>query len=290
MKQLNIFLLLPEANPIDEFFHDAYRFLEEVALREMFHSMNSSMEWVFREKNAFLFYDGQNISGFLENFQPFSDEYLTNPTEVMRDLLSNADNWRDNPAPDVYCSNFILHGQKLHAITDHTLSEIAERKSQTRTEGFLLFNFYAATFIHEEISIIKYLADEHLALLLPSVSYANEEKQIYQWLLKNRLLRNFNLNPKHGENGKGGHQKSRGNNVSLLHCSKERAQKLLYAAIGDHRKTKDLFNFDAAVQKFIVFKYEGDTPQNQYHGFHLDNQNEVSDTFKAILYKVQTFK
>jgi predicted ATPase len=33
---------------------------------------------------------------------------------------------------------------------------------------------------------------------------------------------------------------------------------------------------------FIVFYYEGDTPQNQYHAFHLDNENEVPKDIIAI--------
>ena len=34
-------------------------------------------------------------------------------------------------------------------------------------------------------------------------------------------------------------------------------------------------NFDTKNQKFIVFYYEADTPQNQYHAFHLDNENDI---------------
>jgi hypothetical protein len=89
--------------------------------------------------------------------------------------------------------------------------------------------------------------------------------EIIYWIA-NTEVRPFNLSSKHGENGKGNWQ-----GESLLLCTKEDAQKLLNTAIPCfEEKEKNLFNFDNTHNTFIVFYYEGDNPQRQWHGFHLE--------------------
>jgi len=59
----------------------------------------------------------------------------------------------------------------------------------------------------------------------------------------------------------------------LLECSKANAQTLLESAIGDVRiDSKRLFNYDVDKAKYIVFYFDGESPQNQYHGFHLTSE------------------
>jgi hypothetical protein len=94
--------------------------------------------------------------------------------------------------------------------------------------------------------------------------------EIVCWIA-NTEVRSFNLSSKHGENGKGNRP-----GESLLLCAKEDAQKLLDTAIPcfeEKEKGKNLFNFDHTHDTFIMFYYEGDNPQRQWHGFHLERDD-----------------
>lgn len=95
------------------------------------------------------------------------------------------------------------------------------------------------------------------------------------FLQQKRLVRTINKNNKHGENGKGAHKNNKGDTVSLLYCSVEEAQNLLNTAVKSNNHKARLYNFDTKNEKFIVFYYEGETPQNQYHAFYLENENDA---------------
>ena len=95
----------------------------------------------------------------------------------------------------------------------------------------------------------------------------NNIDDIVNWISKTEQ-RTFNVNPKHGENGRGNQL-----NQSILVCSKEDAQQLLNAAIPFMEKGKNLFNYDKTHNMYIMFYFEGNNPQKQWHGFHLDKKD-----------------
>jgi hypothetical protein len=107
-----------------------------------------------------------------------------------------------------------------------------------------------------------------------------EIKSIHQWFEKNRLPeRIFNLNPKHGENGKG--------NIpgeSILLCSKEKAQCLLHKAVGDS-SNPTLFYYDEEYGRYMEFKNEN-TGNNTYHAFHIENNILCHRLKKSIKEKI----
>jgi hypothetical protein len=95
--------------------------------------------------------------------------------------------------------------------------------------------------------------------------------------------RTFNVNPKHGENGAGNLP-----NASILLCSREKAQILLNDAIPCFlEREKNLYNFDSVHNTFIEFFFEGNNPQNQWHGFHLKTTewNKVPDYIRKYFGK-----
>ena len=93
----------------------------------------------------------------------------------------------------------------------------------------------------------------------------NNISSLLQWIQDKSTLRRFNLSDKHGENGRGNWA-----GESVLLCNRNNAQELLNTAIPDFtKKEKQLFNFDVNYQTFIEFFYEGNNPQNQWHGFHI---------------------
>lgn len=282
-KELTVFLLLPEANPLHAFFHNAYEFVEEESLLCFLKELSESMEWIYRERNAVSFYSSENIQRFIDNFEDFKNDYLFDPASKMMDILSDAYDWHEQQEQEQNCAYFIWQGQTAHFVVNNVLSEIAERQNNSPEKSFLLLNFYAASFIGEKLSILKERIEDVHLFILPTFLHVDNVTQLLKWLVDNRQKRNFNLNPKHGENGVAAHGKSRGNDVSLLLCNRDQAQELLNKAIGDARETTELYNFDILHQKFIIFKFENETPQNQYHGYHPDNQDEVSSSFKQLI-------
>lgn len=282
MKELNIFVLLPEANPLHSFLHNADDFVEEEQLRIFLTEFMKSIEWVYREKNATAFYSFENIQRFLDNFDGFKDDYLFNPAAAIEDILADAYNWQDQQLQEHNSAYFVWHKQTAHFVVNHTFSEISERQKNSPQQVSLLFNFRAATLDSNQITILKEEI-ENKQLSIDSFSYVSNLNQLYEWLVQNREKRNFNINPKHGETGIAAHNKSRGNEVSLLMCNRHQAQVLLDKAIGDVRLTTELYNFDTLYQRFIVFRFENETPQNQYHGYHPNNQDEIPHDFKQLI-------
>ncbi len=111
---------------------------------------------------------------------------------------------------------------------------------------------------------------------LIKLEYHFSSEKISEWIKNSRLPLKMNKNNKHGENGQGGHSRNKGNKVSKLYTTIEKAQLLLDSAIADKRyNKKNRYNYDTENSKFIAFYYEGDTPQNQYHGFHYDTMEEA---------------
>jgi len=95
----------------------------------------------------------------------------------------------------------------------------------------------------------------------------SDTKEIVKWIVMMKP-RKFNASY-HGNQGSGNWVTK-----SPLLCSTERAQQLLDESIpcfleGIGKKRR-IYNFDPNNNTFIEFFYEGDNPQNQWHGFHLD--------------------
>jgi len=112
-------------------------------------------------------------------------------------------------------------------------------------------------------------------------------EELYNWIIEETSeQRNFNKSDKHGENGKG-HWKD----ASPLLNSKEEAQKMLKKAIPVFRAKDEirLFYFDENHSTYIEFFYEGNNPQKQWHGFHLEEKvwkrvpKEVKEMLKIII-------
>ncbi|MCG8322068.1 MAG: hypothetical protein MI921_21395 [Cytophagales bacterium] len=116
------------------------------------------------------------------------------------------------------------------------------------------------------------------------ISSLSTNKEIGMWFAKERIpSRNFHVIEKHGEN-RSEERRVKGELISPLKCSRNEAQKLLHLAIGE--SIKELYNFDQKHNNYIVFKHEGENPQNMYHGYHLPLETkEIPDNLKEELKK-----
>jgi len=82
------------------------------------------------------------------------------------------------------------------------------------------------------------------------------KKDLIEYILENWYQRNYNHNPKHGENGKNVKQ-NKDEQVSPLECSIQEATELLKSAVSTRSKA-ELYVYDDARKKFIVYKAESE--------------------------------
>jgi hypothetical protein len=284
MTQIKCFVLLPVLTRNESIFQSEslYQSIDNRdRFREFLHHYQKMIEIAECEKGVKIFYDAENINDFQRQMNELDEEFMS-VQNAFYTLLSHAENCRDKSQLAVDSVYFIWDLNQFRGIQINRpismLAEIAEEKRQNN-KLILIHN----DSIHLNRSIIPIIKEDygHKCPFLICIEHVKNRIELENWIRQNRQPRCFNLNPKHGENGKGA-KANKGENVSVLLCDKKHAQALLDSAVGDKRITKKLFHFDQEFQKFIVFEDEN-TPNNSYHGYHIDNENEVPDEIKKYL-------
>ncbi len=289
MKEIKCFVLLPVLTRNESIFQSEslYQSIDDLnRFREFLHNYKKMIEIVEREKGAKILYDVDNIKEFQQQMNWLDEEFMS-LQYAFYTLLSNAENCRYSRRQMGESLYFIWDFNQFTGIQIRgqisILAEIAEETLQNKNNKLVLVHNDS---IHINRSIIPILKDGYnekcpFFICIPHIKNSTE---LENWISQNRQPRLFNLNPKHGENGKGA-KANKGEEVSILLCNKKHAQELLNSAIGDKRISKKLFNFDNEHQKFIIFEDEN-TPNNTYHGYHVDNENEVPQGIREFLVKL----
>lgn len=274
MAQVNLFLLLPETEPTNSWMRSAEAdFSETDAYETLIQDLKKITSETIAIEKYEGFYDILNINNFLCLYDTLEDCYPSAPKRLLRSVISrNAFiNWREEAiqSPD---TDYQIFNQPVN---DNTFCEIAERKNKVSDGKYALLNHHACT-------IKKMIVVNIDRKSVIEIDNLKDEKEIFEWFAQNRLpSRNFNINPKHGENRQDV-RTINGETVSPLRCSRQKAQALLDTAIG--KSEKELYNSDPDYDEIIVFKYEGPTPQNMYHGYHVPkNAKEVPDGIRKRL-------
>ncbi len=268
---VNVFLFLPSSEPVYQWEYDTESLQDEILIVEYFRHLKSSIDSIFLE-NYQGYYDSFNISSFLKEFEEIEDCYPNPSFRLLRSFLKDWENWQENQNQRQE-NTYLIHEQN---VTNHTFCETAQLTIDNPQLKNVILNLNGHKLGNE---IIVFVNDT--STKTPCVSNSNE---LISWFAEERLpQRNFHIIDKHGENRD---EVRIINNevISPLRCSRNEAQKLLKYAIGDN--LKELYNFDKNKNSFIVFKFEGQTPQNLYHGYHLPiDTNEISETIKTKLTK-----
>lgn len=221
------------------------------------------------------YYDADNISAFLYPVETMEECYPQIKTRVRIVMNRWGENWRTQKVQ----KNTETYMYYCLPIKDDTLCEISERKVISgNVNTFLLVNYDAFSCTTGKIRTKRNMDDVELDVRNAEIS------SISEWYKTNRKpQRIFNLNPKHGENGKGAHPCNKGEKVSILMCSRGEAKDMLSKAIG--KDLKVLYFFDKRHKRYIEFKHECN---NIYHGFHLDmvDEKRVPEDIKAMISKL----
>jgi hypothetical protein len=215
------------------------------------------------------FFDLANVQNFLQDYMVLEDLYPKLALRQLRSYINDFTDWRPEAVEDE-AADYTIYGQ---AIRSHTFSEMAERIFVTGS-GHLILNLGGHN-LPDPIPVAK----GHLTCELSSVSTT---RGLHRWFSEHRQpSRDFQITNKHGEN----RQDIRGTAnkpISPLRCSKEQAHQLLHRAVGTDER--ELFFLDQQYNQYIVFRYEGDNPQQMYHGYHVAlTTDEVSEELKRVI-------
>lgn len=280
MSEIHAFFLLPASTPSSVFLSND-DLLDSEKLRQFIIEFEHLVESAYSEKSTSVWYDCENINDFLSNFEGLHDEYLTNLTVRLRNLLTNALDWRNEQQHTLDNRYFLWDLMNEQVVPlyhrPHTLSEIAERTMRMVENKHVLINVQALNINRKVLAIIKDNWRDSVLPKLIIIPFVSNAEKLDEWFKSNRQKRIFHLH-KHGEYGE--HvQQNKGEEVSPLLCGKEDAQRLLENAIGDQRISKKLYAFDENHQKYIVFEDEN-TLENSYHGYHIDDEYKIPENIR----------
>ena len=169
---------------------------------------------------------------------------------------------------DVLLQDFMINDQINHLFRVHFSGE------NTSIEPF---KFKLCNTNKEQIAILFTLSlVEELYLLKVESNNSFEKIKFYSvfnkeniWeIINKQIKRKYNFSSKHGDKNHIAISPN-GEKVSQLLCSEEETQKLLDESIFDLRHKEWFYNFDNDKNTYIIFPFEGKTPQNQYHAFHI---------------------
>jgi len=255
MNDVSVFLLLPESQPSNQWMIQENARSPEI-LDEFILDLGNKID-VIKIEEYKGYYDIDNINNFLQDYN-FLEDYYPHPAKTLLQTFLNVEafyNWRESikqKATNSYC----VFDQQIE---NHTFCEIAQRKLNRQEDRFLLLN-HAAHTLRDSFEVC---INNHYVF----VDSCIEAIEIRNWFAVNRQpVRNFHVIEKHGENR---HEERlvNGKLVSPLRCSEQKARDLLQTAIGD--TIAELFNDDKEIGYYIIFKREGNNPQNMYHGYHV---------------------
>lgn len=269
MAGVKLFLLFPETNPSNQWMRSADQYVRTGDFKDLMEALKQKIDKI-RIENYDGFHDSLNIKNFFSQYDVPEAHYPPVSKRRLRSLIQkNAfQDWRESITHS-QDKTYEIYGQ---LISDHTFCEMAERAIQQPDENHSLLNHSACTINGTFQIFINGSTGIRIANL-------SDEAGLVEWFVVNRIPpRQFRRNPKHGNKKRN----VGGKGVSPLMCSPEKAQELLNSAIGN--REKELFNLDTDQDQIIVFKHEGPTPENIYHGYHVPKgSKDVPDEIRIKL-------
>ena len=230
------------------------------------------------------YYSSQDIQVLITNFQDatglFSGRYQ-DKIDLIRAFIDKieATNWNDNAKQrhDMLYYHQQSLGEATHNVNNTSLAEATEHKFEDAIVAVLNLSFseYNNSI---PIHINRSSINPPRNMLMISLNVLTAKDAMIDFIKSNRRARIYNHNPKHGENGKG-MLSNKDETVSPLECSITEARELIKDAIST-TMTNELYAYDKARNKFIVYKAES---TNIYHGYHPIDQSEVPDNVKKFL-------
>lgn len=257
MSKVNLFILIPEHNPKFSWISSIDILIEENNIYNYLRNLESYKKSIVQEKYDGYF-DKNSLIALANQIKILEDSYPRPTLRTLRLIFEDFFDWRENVIQSNE-NNYLIFN---NLIEDHTFCEVAQRKHNNTDEAFVFINHQAIT-IQNEIEIKINNINKCIKIL-------NDETQLTNWFSENRIpKRNFQPIPKHNIPNP---IHRRGELISPLYGNTENATAILKTAIGIN--SKELFGYDVSNEMVIIFKYENNTPQNQYHGYHVNIESD----------------
>ena len=276
MEHSELFLLLPKYEDVEE--QPEYIKSTNIMTEDEFLKVINKIDEIcmlISNENYKGYYDAENVSAFLYPAKTLKKSYPNTITRMRMVMNKWGENWRTQKVQ----KDTVKYMYYCISIKDDTLCEMTERKfGSTDGSSFLLVNCDAFSCASETITTKRNQDEMELDVRNADI------KSISKWYETNRKpQRIFNLNPKHGENGRGAHPGNKGEKVSVLMCSRGEAKEMLLKAIGSDLRI--LYFFDQIHNQYIEVKRES---ENTYHGFHIDaiDEKRVPEEIKMMINKL----
>jgi len=280
--KFNIFLLFSE--DVHHLIHDSG------AMETYLLHLARTIDRADCENGSVVFTDSANCQRFLDGVEALGDMigYLgtVSTVEAIYVLLNDIEvtHWTDSPQHDlqevnVYYRLFDPPSRSLSQTSIPTVHEAAERKFRivhAEKEDVLVINFHPQQV--DFSTIIRGQRTERPVLI--NVDVVNDFKSLEDWLYKRIKKRKYNdTDNRHVETSR---EYLTGKSPILGGQSgKSELATLLPRAIGDKKVRKYLANINAD-GIYVRYEYEGETPQNGFHGYHLIRPESHAVDFKAI--------
>ncbi|RXM44864.1 hypothetical protein [Flavobacterium sp. YO64] len=257
MSKVNLFILVPEKNPVFNWINNIDTLIEENHIQDYLRNLDMYKKSINHEKYDG-FYDKNTLLELANQIKILEDSYPKPTLRTLQLLFSDFFDWREE------CTHSIKNNYSIFSTLteDHTFCEIAQRKHNNVDQNFAILNHQAIK-IRNEIEI-RINTTNRIFRILDNVD------ELIVYFCENRIpTRNFQAIPKHNIPKP---IRRRGELISPLYCDEKNATEILKTAIG--LNSKELFGYDKSKNMVIIFKYENDTPQNQFHGYHVAIESE----------------
>ncbi|AYN03748.1 hypothetical protein [Flavobacterium sp. 140616W15] len=210
-----------------------------------------------RQHLCSLYYSKAQLDDFIRNCEDLDDNFITSDANKLDLILEGAEPVHKTSDAYAFSINFNNQHSFLEPVHDIYFRDIVNKEKTA---------LISLNDIEKRGHYIRIRSNSDFEKLC--FHFIPDTNSIIKWFKDDGEVRNFNLSPKHGENGKGQWQ-----GESPLLCNKEMAQDYLNNSIADFKEKNRLFYFDDVHNKYLEFFYEGHNPQKQWHGFHVEQKN-----------------
>lgn len=238
----------------------------------------------FQYEHRIILYDRQNLESLLYPASLLKEEYPGLKRTILAKIRDRGfSDWKDHKVKENGTRHILENGMD---VTDDMLGDMATRQKSGEIPCILIQD---GAIEASKGCIILHGSNKTRYCLATSCNI----RAIHKWLFLNRApKRTYHFNPKHGDadhpsqdytDRHGNHHRA-----AQLLTNTDVTNELLKKAVG-RDQTSELWYYDTTNGCFIYFENEGDTPQPEFHAYHLHPGDENFDNIDINkLRQVQT--
>ncbi len=228
---------------------------------------------VARQLKAEIYYASEDLERLAEKFAEISgiegfDEYIQSPQDHLQILFNDA---IPHKSRDLYFK--VVFNEEQSSLVFYSDSRCLNCVTNAN-------HVVISRNLSGEANLLKIDSENEFERV--KINYFHSDNLLWNFINSKLPKRIYHFSPKHGNIQKTANSPNRKFQVSQLKCSDEEAQNLLDNAIFDLRESPWCYIFDDTLDTYLVFPFEGDNPQNQFHAFHLEDEKQWGKVPESI--------